>query len=219
MSLSLLFGIGVIAAALAPRFKRERDFDNKVDYKGINSIPLREIEKRVGARKDKHGMYTHSAMQKLLKYGEEHSHSTKEYQTFAKRINVTMNQQHRVKSEKIANGGIKLLSRKEQDRVNTWIESKGGHEPSDKVEIIRIRRFFTPSNQQEMINDLMTKTWWGKCAVQEPKVIENLNENIELWEMHIPMIQRNICEKNSYEGDMKRLYKKCLKECGHNPKY
>ena len=93
MSLSLLLGIGAIAAALGPKAKKNIKFDNEVNYKGINNISLDKIEKRVGVRKDRYGMYTQSDMRKMLEYGKENTSTTKEYQIYQRRINLVMNQQ------------------------------------------------------------------------------------------------------------------------------
>lgn len=217
MSLSLLLGIGAIAAALGPRIKKEINFDNKVKYEGINNIPLTKIEKRAGVKKDKYGMYSHTDMKKMLKYGAENS-TPKEFATFERRVNLVMNQQRRKKSEKLANSGIKSLPKERQDKVNNWIHSNGGYEPSDITEIVNIRRFFTPSNQNQMINDLMAKTWWGKCATSRPKIIRKMGENEEIWKMRVPLLYVNTFDSN-YQSRLKRGYKRCLKDCGHNPKY
>lgn len=196
-------------------------FDNEIEFEGINTVPIETIAIRVKARKNKWGMYTYSSMNKILRYGEEHSIDSEEYAVFKRRLNDEMNKQREEKSEKLKNSGIKSLPKERQEKVNEWIESKGGHEPSDIVEIITIRRFFTPSNQQQMIKDIMTKTWWGKCAIGEPRIKKKPNENVEIWKMHIPLIQVNLTStpKKSYQRDMRRLYKRCMMDCGHNPLY
>lgn len=196
-------------------------FDNEIEFEGINTVPIETIAIRVKARKNKWGMYTYSSMNKILRYGEEHSIDSEEYAVFKRRLNDEMNKQREEKSEKLKNSGIKSLPKERQEKVNAWIESKGGHEPSDIVEIITIRRLFTPSNQQQMIKDIMTKTWWGKCAIGEPRIKKKPNENVEIWKMRIPLIQVNLTStpKNSYQRDMRRLYKRCMMDCGHDPLY
>ena len=214
MSFSLLAGIGAIAAALGPSIKKDNEFDKKVEYKGINNIPLSDIEKRVGVRRDKYNMYTYTDMKKLLQYGREHSLNNEEYKAFESKVNFVMNQQRKRKAEKYQQEGYSSLS----DDGKKFVKDKGGFNPSDIVEIIDIRRSFTPSKQQRMINDLMSKTWWGKCATGRPRIKENLDENVELWEVHVPLVYVNT-PGNDYQRKLKKGYKRCLKECGHEPLY
>lgn len=214
MSLSLLAGIGAIAAALGPKIKKNKKFDDKVNYEGINSVPLSEIEKRVGVRKDKYGMYTHSAMKKMLQYGRENTVTGKEYKTYEKRINLIMNQQRKSKTEQYKNEGYRSLS----DKSKAYIKRNGGFNPSEIVEIVTIHRSFTPTGQQRMINDIMQKTWWGKCANGAPRIKAEPGKNVEYWKMHVPLTYVNSPGDN-YQRKMRRGYKRCLKECGHNPRY
>ena len=214
MSLSLLAGIGAIAAALGPSIKANKKFDEELEYKGINNVPLSDIERRVGVKRDKYNMYTYTDMKKLLQYGREHSFNNKEYKQFENKINFVMNNQRQRKAEKYQKEGYASLS----DNAKKFIENKGGFNPSDIVEIIAIRRSFAPSKQHQMINDLMNKTWWGKCAVSKPRIKDNLEENVELWKMHVPLTYVNT-SGNNYQRKMKKGYKRCLKECGHNPLY
>ena len=214
MSLSLLAGIGAIAAALGPKVKRNIKFDNEVNYKGINNISLDKIEKRVGVRRDKYGMYTHSDMKKMLEYGRENTSTTKEYQIYQRRINLVMNQQRKSKSEQYKKEGYKSLS----NDAKAYMNRLGGFNPSNVTEIIAINRSFTPSRQHQMINDLMNNTWWGKCAAGKPRIKETLNDNTEYWKMRVPLTYVNSPGDN-YQRKMKRGYKRCLKECGYDPLY
>ena len=69
------------------------DFDEKIDLKGINSVSIDDIARRLKIKKTKDGFFSPKDYDKMLKYAKKHTNSQKDLNMFRKRIDFVNNTQ------------------------------------------------------------------------------------------------------------------------------
>ena len=88
-----------IAKSAKESLNKNKNFDNKIKSKGINSVSIDEVAKRLNIKKTKNGFFSPKDYNKMLKYAEKHSDSQKDINMFKRRLDFVNNTQFDKKHE------------------------------------------------------------------------------------------------------------------------